>query len=330
VIGYLARRLALTAITLALLSYAIFAIVQIPPGDAIDRQVRARESQGDIVSREEIATLRAQYGLDRPMIVRYAEWVRGFFTGDLGRSVSGRQVSDLLMERLPQTLALSLAGLLVTYAVAIPVGIYSATHQYSSGDYVATSVAFVGLSLPSFLVGIILLYLFYKWFGISIGGFFSVEYRGAPWSWGRVRDLIDHLWVPLLAITISGTAGLMRTMRAQLLDELSKQYVMTARAKGVPWRQLMIRYPVRLALNPIIAGIANVFPALLAGQVVVSIVLNLPTLGPLLNTALLTQDIALASSVLMIQSSLAVLGTVVSDILLAILDPRIRFERGAH
>lgn len=329
-ISYLARRLALTAVTVMLLGYAIFAIVQIPPGDAIDRQVREREAQGDVVTPEEIRTLRAQYGLDRPMIVRYWEWISGFWTGNLGRSVTGRQVSHLIMERLPQTVALSLAGLLITYVVAIPIGIYSATHQYSRGDYLATSIAFVGISMPGFLVGIILIYLFHKWFGISIGGFFSVEYRGVPWSWGRVWDLINHLWVPLLAISISGTGGLMRTMRAQLLDELSKQYVMTARAKGVPWHKLLLKYPLRLALNPVIAGIANVFPALLAGQVVVSIVLNLPTLGPLLNTALITQDIALASSVLMIQSLLAVLGTVVSDILLAILDPRIRFERGAH
>jgi peptide/nickel transport system permease protein len=317
--------------TVVALSLAIFLIVQIPPGDAVDREVRAREADGDLVSREEIMTLRAQYGLDRPILVRYWEWVSGFWRGDLGISANGsRKVEDLIMERLPQTVALALAGILISYTVAIPVGIYSATHQYSVGDYAATAVGFIGLSVPGFLIGIIFLYLFYRWFGLSIGGFFSVEYKSAPWSWGRLVDLINHLWVPLLVITIGGTGGLIRTMRATLLDELGKQYVMTARAKGVPLRKLLFKYPVRLALNPIIAGIGGLFPYLLAGQVVVAVVLNLPTLGPLLRTALITEDIALSSSVIMIQSLLGILGTVVSDILLAILDPRIRFERGAH
>jgi peptide/nickel transport system permease protein len=234
------------------------------------------------------------------------------------------------MERLPQTVSLAIAGLIITYAVAIPVGIYSATHQYTMGDYIATAIGFVGLSVPGFLIGIILLYLFFKWFGISIGGFFSVEYKSAPWSWPRFLDLVNHLWVPLLVITIGSTGGLIRTMRATLLDELGKQYVLTARAKGVPKRKLLRKYPVRLALNPIVASIGGIFPFLLSGQVVVAVVLNLPTLGPLLYGALVTEDIALASSVLLIQSLLAVLGTVVSDVLLAMLDPRIRFERGAH
>lgn len=328
-INYLIRRLALTFITVLLLSFTIFTIVQIPPGDAVDRQVRAREAEGDLVSHDEILTLRQQYGLDRPLHVRYWQWISSFWTGNLGRSTSGRQVSYLIMERLPQTIALSFAGLIITYAVAIPVGIYSATHQYTVGDYLATAIGFIGLSVPGFLIGIILLYLFYKWFGLSIGGFFSVEYKSAPWSWAKFIDLLNHLWVPLLVITIGSTGGLIRTMRAQLLDELGKQYVMTARAKGVPQRKLLRKYPVRMALTPIVAGIAGIFPYLLAGQVVVAIVLNLPTLGPLLNSALVTQDVPLASSVLMIQSLLGIFGTVVSDILLAILDPRIRLEKGA-
>jgi len=329
-INYLIRRLGLTLVTILVLSYTIFAIVQIPPGDAVEREVRTRQAQGDPMTRDEIETLRAQYGLDRPMVVRYYDWITGFLTGDLGRSFSGRTVNDLIRERLPQTVALAVAGLIITYAVAIPVGIYSATHQYTAGDYAATAIGFIGLSIPGFLIGIILLYLFYKWFGLSIGGFYSVEYKSAPWSWARLLDLINHLWVPLLVITIGSTGGLIRTMRATLLDELSKQYVMTARAKGVPKRPLLLKYPVRMALNPIIASIGGIFPYLLAGQVVVAIVLNLPTLGPLLNGALISEDIALSSSVLLIQSLLAVLGTVVSDILLAMLDPRIRFERGAR
>jgi peptide/nickel transport system permease protein len=329
-ITYLIRRLALTFITLIVLSFTIFAIVQIPPGDAVDREVRTRQAQGDVVTREEIQALRAQYGLEQPMVVRYWLWIRGFLTGNLGRSFTGRTVSDLILERLPQTVGLAVAGLIITYVVAIPVGIYSATHQYTFGDYFATTIGFIGLSVPGFLIGIILLFLFYKWFGLSIGGFFSVEYKSAPWSWARFLDLINHLWVPLLVITIGSTGGLIRTMRATLLDELGKQYVMTARAKGVPRRKLLRKYPVRLALNPIIASIGGIFPFLLAGQVVIAVVLNLPTLGPLLYGALITEDIALASSVLLIQSLLAVLGTVVSDVLLAVLDPRIRFEKGAH
>lgn len=329
-ISYLIRRLGLTLVTVAILSYAIFAIVQIPPGDAVDREVRTRQAQGDVVTRDEMLALRAQYGLDRPMVARYWDWITGFVTGDLGRSYTGRTVNDLVKERLPQTVGLALAGLVITYLVAIPVGIYSATHQYTVGDYFANAIGFIGLSVPGFLIGIILLYLFYKWFGLSIGGFFSVEYKGAPWSWGRFLDLINHLWVPLLVITIGSTGGLIRTMRATLLDELGKQYVMTARAKGVPKRNLLLKYPVRIALNPIIASIGGIFPYLLAGQVVVAVVLNLPTLGPLLYGALITEDIAMASSVLMIQSLLAVFGTVVSDLLLAVLDPRIRFEKGAR
>ncbi|NLS76682.1 MAG: ABC transporter permease [Chloroflexi bacterium] len=329
-INYLIRRLGTTLITVLVLSYTIFAIVQIPPGDAVDRQVRLRQTQGDVVTREEIETLRAQYGLDRPILVRYYQWIRGFLVGDLGRSTSGRRVNDLIAERLPQTVALAVAGLIITYAIGIPVGIYSATHQYSAGDYIANSISFIGMSVPGFLIGIILLYLFYKWFGLSIGGFFSVEYKSAPWSWARLQDLINHLWVPLFVVAVGSTGGLIRTMRATLLDELSKQYVMTARAKGVPMRKLLLKYPVRLALNPIIASIGHIFPYLLSGQVVIAIVLNLPVLGPLLNTALTNEDIALSSSILLIQSLLAVFGTVVSDVLLAVLDPRIRFERGAH
>ena len=258
-INYLIRRLALTFITLIVLSFTIFSIVQIPPGDAVEREVRTRQAQGDPLSQEDILTLRAQYGLDTPMVVRYWRWIRGFLTGNLGRSFSGRTVNDLVMERLPQTVALAVAGLIITYAVAIPVGIYSATHQYTVGDYIATAIDFVGLSVPGFLIGIILLYLFYKWFGLSIGGFFSVEYKSAPWSWARVLDLVNHLWVPLVVITIGSTGGLIRTMRATLLDELGKQYVMTARAKGVPKGKLMRKYPVRLALNPIIASIGGIF-----------------------------------------------------------------------
>lgn len=326
---YLLKRLILTAITIVLLGFAIFAIVQIPPGDAVDAIVRGRLAMGDAVSDEEIQALYATYGLDRPFIVRYLDWFGDFLRGDMGLSVSGRPVSYLINERLPQTLGLSLLSMVVTYVIAIPIGIYSATHQYSIGDYLATGYSFIGLATPSFLLAIILLFLFYRWFGISIGGFNSPEFKGAALSWAKFWDTLQHLLVPVLVVAFGSTAGIVRTLRATLLDELGKQYVMTARSKGVPWRKLLFKYPVRLALNPIVAGIGYVFPALLAGQTILAIVLNLPTLGPLLFSALITQDVELSTSVLMIQSLLGILGVVFSDILLSMLDPRIRLEKGA-
>lgn len=326
---YLIKRLLFTIITVLILSICIFALVQVPPGDAVDQMVASRGAQGDAMSPEEIAQLKAMYGLDRPLLERYWVWMTGLMRGDMGLSTRGMPVAGMVKEVLPQTIALSLLTLAVTYIIAVPIGIYSATHQYSLGDYLATGFGFIGLATPGFLLGIILLYVSFQFFGISIGGFFSPEFKSAPWSAAKVADLIQHLWVPVIVIAMGSTAGLIRTLRATLLDELSKQYVITARAKGLPWRMLLFKYPVRLALNPIIAGIGGIFPYLLAGQTIVAIVLNLPTLGPLLYDALLTQDIALASSVLLIMSLLGIFGVVVSDVLLAVLDPRIRFEKGA-
>jgi len=326
---YLIKRLLFTIITVLILSVCIFALVQVPPGDAVDQMVASRGTQGDVMSPEEIAQLKAMYGLDRPLPERYWVWMTGLMRGDLGLSTRGMPVAGMVKEVLPQTIALSLLTLVVTYIIAVPIGIYSATHQYSLGDYLATGFGFIGLATPGFLLGIILLYISFQYFGISIGGFFSPEFKSAPWSAAKVADLIQHLWVPVVVIAMGSTAGLIRTLRATLLDELSKQYVITARAKGLPWHMLLFKYPVRLALNPIIAGIGGIFPYLLAGQTIVAIVLNLPTLGPLLYDALLTQDIALASSVLLIMSLLGIFGVVVSDVLLAVLDPRIRFEKGA-
>ena len=327
---YLIKRLLFTLATVFILSICIFIIVQAPPGDAIDTIVANRGAMGDVMTPEEILALKSMYGFDRPITERYWDWITRFLSGDMGLSVRGQPVVSLVNEVLPQTVALSFLTLIVTYLVAIPIGIYSATHQYSFGDYLATGFGFVGLATPGFLLGIILLYFSYSWFGMSIGGFFSPEMKTAPWSWEKFLDLLSHLWVPVLVIVFGSTAGTIRTLRATLLDELGKQYVITARSKGVSWRVLLYKYPVRLALNPIIASIGGVFPYLLAGQTIVAIVLNLPTLGPLLFDALITQDIALSSSVLLIMSLLGILGIVVSDVLLAILDPRIRFEKGAQ
>ncbi len=328
-IDYLIKRGFFTLITIMLLSISIFAIVQIPPGDAVDVMVRSREADGDVVSEEEINQLRSAYGLDRPIIERYAVWVSDLLQGNLGMSVSGQPVKKLVSERLPATVALSLMSLIVTYLIAIPIGIYSAVNQYSLGDYVATTFGFVGLAMPNFLLALILLFISYRYFGTSIGGFFSPEFRDAPMSLAKLGDLTQHLIPPIIVIATSSTAGIIRTLRATLLDELGKQYVITARAKGTPWRKLLLKYPVRLALNPIIAGIGHIFPFLLAGQTIVAIVLNLPTLGPLLFNGLIYQDIELTSSVLIIQSLLSIFGVVFSDVLLTMLDPRIRFEKGA-
>ena len=268
------------------------------------------------------------YGLDRPMVVQYGDWAIRFLTGNMGRSIRGLPVSGLITERLGATVMLSLVSILFTYLVAIPIGIYSATHQYSISDYALTTFGFMGLATPNFLLALILLYLFYRFFGLSIGGFYSPGMEEQPWSPAKVLDLIGHLWIPVVVIGTAATAGTIRVMRATVLDELGKQYVITAQAKGLAWRPLLMKYPVRLALNPIVSTVGGILPELIAGQTIVAIVLNLPTLGPLLFTALRSQDINLAASVLMMQSVLAVIGVLVSDVLLVVVDPRIRFEKG--
>jgi len=326
---YLIQRLLYMILTLVALSVTIFIVIQLPPGDAVTRIVAARQATGEPVDEAEERALRAMYGLDQPLPVQYVRWLTNFLRGDMGRSTLGFPVSELIRERLPASLFLSLFSLIVTYLIAIPIGIYSATHRYSLGDYIATTLSFIGLATPSFLLALILLFLFYKYFGLSIGGFFSPEMANQPLSLAKVVDLINHLWVPIIVIAVSHTAGTVRVMRATLLDELGKQYVITARAKGVPWNKLLLKYPVRLAINPIVSTIGRVLPGLIAGETIVSIVLNLPTLGPAIFRALMSQDVELAASVLMIQSALAIVGVLISDILLVVVDPRIRFEKAA-
>lgn len=325
---YLIRRLVFTVITVLIVSGLVFTILQIPPGDAVDRIVSQRVSMGDIVTEEEEEQLRQIYGLNRPMIVQYWDWFGGLLTGDMGRSTTGAQVSQLVGERLGNTIFLSLLSLVVTYAIAFPIGVYSATHQYGVGDYLATFFGFLGLATPNFLLALVMVYLAFRWFGLSIGGFLSPEFAGAPFSLAKLADIAAHMVIPVLVIATSATAGTIRTLRATLLDELGKQYAVTAKAKGVPFRKLLYKYPVRLAIIPIVSGIGYIFPFLLAGQTIVAIVLNLQTLGPLMFNALLGQDLELAASVLMIQSLLGIFGVVVADILLTVVDPRIRFDRG--
>ena len=315
-------------VTVVAISAAIFVVIQLPPGDAVDAIVAEREAQGDVITEEDERELRSLYGLDRPMVVQYGDWVVRFLTGNMGRSIRGLPVSGLITERLGATVMLSLVSILFTYLVTIPIGIYSATHQYSISDYALTTFGFMGLATPNFLLALILLYLFYRFFGLSIGGFYSPGMEEQPWSPAKVLDLIGHLWIPVVVIGTAATAGTIRVMRATVLDELGKQYVITAQAKGLAWRPLLMKYPVRLALNPIVSTVGGILPKLIAGQTIVAIVLNLPTLGPLLFTALRSQDINLAASVLMMQSVLAVIGVLVSDVLLVVVDPRIRFEKG--
>ncbi len=324
---YLLRRLLYMAATLALISVVIYIVIQLPPGDAVDTIVAQREAEGDVVSEAEQAALRHQYGLDRPLPVQYADWMVKFLGGEMGRSIRGVPVNDLITERLGGTIMLSLISILLTYLVAIPIGIYSATHQYSLTDYSLTTLGFIGLAMPNFLLGLILLYVFYKLFGLSIGGFFSPGMEVEPWSMAKLLDLISHLWIPVIVIATAAMAGTIRVMRGTLLDELGKQYVITARAKGVAEPRVIFKYPVRLALNPMVSGVGNVLPELISGETIVAIVLGLPTLGPLIYTAVRAQDINLSGSVLMVISALAVIGVLVSDILLVVVDPRITYER---
>jgi peptide/nickel transport system permease protein len=325
--SYLLRRLLYMAVTLVIISVLIYIVIQLPPGDAVDTIVAQRESEGDVITEAEELALRRQYGLDRPLVVQYADWVIEFLSGDMGRSIRGVPVSDLITERLGGTIMLSLISILFTYLLAIPIGIYSATHQYSLTDYSLTTLGFIGLATPNFLLGLILLYVFYKFFDLSIGGLFSPGIEEQPWSLAKVLDLISHLWIPVIVIGTAATAGTIRVMRATLLDELGKQYVITARAKGVAEHRVIMKYPVRLALNPMVSGVGNVLPELISGETIVAIVLGLPTLGPLMYTAVRTQDINLSGSVLMVISALAVIGVLISDILLVVVDPRITYER---
>ncbi len=298
-----------------------------PPGDYLTTYISNLEASGIKVTEDQAASLKRQYGLDLPIYRQYFRWMRNILLeGDFGRSFSwNKPVSEILMERVPLTMIVSLATTIFVFAVSIPIGIYSATHKYSLFDYFFTFIGFIGLSVPGFLLALVLLWGVFSIFGISVGGLFSSEYADAPWSIARAWDMLKRIWFPIIIIGMSGTAGLIRVMRGNLLDELQKQYVITARAKGVPERAVLFRYPVRIAINPIISTIGWILPAIVGGEVLVSIVLNLQTTGPVLLQAVLFQDMYLAGSITLILSTLTVLGTLIADILLVWLDPRIRF-----
>ncbi len=327
-LSYIIRRLIYMIVILAAVSVVTFVIIELPPGDYVTSYIMRLAGTGQTVEQAQIAALRKQYGLNLPIYFRYFSWVWKLLRGDLGRSFEWNQsVNELIAERLPFTVILSIFTLFFTYIMAIPIGIYSATHQYSIGDYTFTVVGFAGLAIPNFLLALILMFLSYKYFNISIGGLFSIQYVAAAWSTAKLLDMLKHLPIPIIVVGTAGTAALIRVMRGCLLDELRKQYVVTARAKGVSERNLLFKYPVKVAINPVISTIGWTLPAIVSGATITAIVLNLPTVGPLLYSALLTQDMYLAGSAIMILSFLTIVGTLISDILLVWIDPRIRYEK---
>ncbi|ACQ78859.1 binding-protein-dependent transport systems inner membrane component [Beutenbergia cavernae DSM 12333] len=315
--------------TLVVVSFVAFFVIQLPPGDFVTTQLQQLESQGATVDPAFAEALRDRYGIGEPFLVQYGTWIRNIvLDGDMGLSFQyQRPVTELIGERLPLTLLLGVATLLVTYLIALPAGVYAAVRQRSGADYTISVIGFIALATPNFLLALVLSYIGFKYFGQSVGGLFSPEYVDAPWSLAKVGDLLAHLWVPVLVLGIGGTAGIIRTLRANLLDELNKPYVTTARAKGLPEGKVVRKYPVRVALNPFVSTAGWHLPSLFDGEVIVAVVLSLGTVGPLLLASLKSQDMFLAGGILLIVAVLTVVGTLLSDILLAAVDPRVRFGR---
>lgn len=328
-LNYVVHRLLLMIPTLLLISMVTFVIIQLPPGDYLDTLVSELRASGEPADLQRAEFLRKQYGLDQPLWVQYGKWLLGLLQGDLGFSFEyDRPVSKVIGEHLALTMVVSIAAILFTWIVALPIGIYSATHKYRWADHCLTFLVFLGLATPDFLLALVLMFASFTWLGVSVGGLFSPDMQGAPWGWAKVLDLLRHLWVPVLVIGASGTATMIRRLRANLLDELKKPYVVTARAKGLSPIRLLLKYPLRIALNPFISDIGSLLPHVISGSIIVSIVLSLPTTGPILLRALRTQDMYLAGSFLMLLAVLTVIGILVSDLALAALDPRIRQGSG--
>ncbi|MFT5657549.1 MAG: peptide/nickel transport system permease protein [Gammaproteobacteria bacterium] len=327
--SYIIRRLLTMIPTLLVISMLVFVIIQLPPGDYLESHIAELQSQGEAVDEQKIAFLREEYGLDRPMYEQYFYWATGMLQGDFGYSFEyNLPVSEVVGDRLFLTVIISLVTIIFTWMIAFPIGIYSATHQYSWGDYSLSLLGFLGLATPNFLLALIMLYLANVHFGTSIGGLMASEYIDAPWSVDKFISVLEHLWIPVVVIGTSGTAGMIRRLRANLLDELQKQYVVTGRAKGLPPGKLLLKYPLRVSLNFFVADIGNLLPAVISGAEIVAVVMSLPTTGPILLSALQSQDMYLAGSFLMFLAVLTVVGVLVSDLALAMLDPRIRLQGG--
>ncbi len=310
-----------------LVSLTVFILIQLPPGDFVDSYVASLAASGETVDPAMMVDMRHRFGLDQPIIVQYFHWILGVMRGDFGYSFEWQSpVSALIGERMGLTLILSVATLILTWAIALPIGIYSAVDRYSVFDYVFTFIGFIGLAVPNFLIALVLMYVGVKYWGQDVTGLFSPEFQNAPWSWDRAMDLTNHLWIPMIILGASSTASLIRIMRANLIDQLHMPYVVTARAKGLSEVKLLVKYPVRIALNPFVSTIAWILPHLISGAVITSIVLNLPTAGPMLYQALMSQDIYLSGAFLLLLCLMTVVGSLLSDILLVVLDPRIRFE----
>ena len=329
-LSYVIQRFFLGLLTLAVLTAISWVIIELPPGDFIDMYVEellgGSWASGGALSETIESGLRDQYGLNDPSIVRYGRWMyRMLLQGDMGVSLEFQKpVTEVIGERLLLTIILAVTTALFAWGLAVPIGIYSAVRQHSPEDYLFTFIGFLGLAVPDFLLALWLLWVSFAYMGQSVGGLFSAEYLNAPWSWGRIMDLISHLWIAALVVGTAGTAALIRVMRANLLDELNKPYVITARAKGLPEWRVVMKYPVRLALNPLVSTLGYLLPFLISGSIIVSVVLNLPTEGPLLLRALLAEDLFISASIVLVLGAMTVIGTFISDILLGLLDPRIR------
>jgi peptide/nickel transport system permease protein len=325
---YIAYRLLLMIPTIFVISVVSFIIIQLPPGDFLTSYVAGLTARGESIDEATIQALKNAYGLGQPIHVQYVKWMTGVLQGDFGQSFLYRvAVSKLIWDRVWLTVAVSFVTLLFTWGVAFPIGIYSAVRPYSVLDYIFTFIGFIGIAVPGFLLALVLLVVAFAWFGMSVGGLFSPAFENAPWSFARFVDLLKHLWIPVIVLGLGGTASLIRVMRANLLDELHKPYVTTARLKGQKEFTLLMRYPVRAALNPFVSTLGWTLPQLVSGSTIVAVVLSLPMVGPMMLQALQTQDMYLAGSFILILSVLTVIGTLISDILLAWLDPRIRLDK---
>jgi peptide/nickel transport system permease protein len=327
-VAYIVRRMLLAVLTVWAISVLSFIIIHLPPGDYVTSYIASMSASGSAVSEGEAKALREQLGLDQPVTVQYMKWMGLILRGNFGMAMEyGRPVYDVIGDRMALTMIISLAAIIFTWAVALPIGIYSAVYRYSFMDYVFTLVGFVGLAIPGFLLALIVMYIGFAYFGANVGGLFSPDYAEAPWSLARAWDLIKHLPIPAIVLGVAGTAQLIRIMRSNLLDELRKPYVMTARARGLPELRVVLRYPVRVALNPFISTIGYLLPYIVSGSIIVSLVLSLPTVGPLLLKALIAQDMFLAGTIVLLLGVMTVIGTLLSDLLLMWVDPRIRLGR---
>ena len=328
-VRYIIQRLLLIPVLLVLFSIMVFALVQAPPGDYLTTYIATLSASGSSMDQAQVDALKKQFGLDQPVHIQYLRWMQSLARGDLGLSLEyQRPNAELIGERLGLTIALALAAFIFTWIVAIPIGIYSATHRNSILDYVFTVINYTGVAIPNFMLALILMWLAYSYFDISITGLFSREFEQVPWSFAKVIDLLKHIWLPMIVIGIAGTARLTRVMRANLIDELNKPYMVSGRARGLSEWQLVMKYPVRLAINPLVSTIGWYLPELFSGSLIVATVMNLQNIGPLLLRSLTNQDMYLAGSILLIYCFLAIIGTLISDILLAWVDPRIRMEKG--